>query len=263
MKLIGTLSSYRSAWPDPTWSAESTKSPLGVSISPRLQAASERRAELDRILNDYQVKGDEMVAWTPNMGGVSIDMPFVQPKWITRTEAELLEDLASTRGLVGLKGFRDIMSNDQRDPGKAYGTADRYYPRVGEHGQPIAGGEDGHNDAFRHAYFNALLTKNFGLDFAAAFATAHESTHGNFADREAMDLYNNDVGRRIAMENPEASDDELAGLVHAAVKNGEMVVIDGTGELAFSDEVPVGQTGSANDKPRDANRAPPAVEPIP
>lgn len=39
-----------------------------------------------------------------------------------------------------------------------------------------------------------------------------------------------------------------------------MVVIDGNGELAFSDEVPVGQTGDADDPPRDSDNAPPAYD---
>lgn len=36
-----------------------------------------------------------------------------------------------------------------------------------------------------------------------------------------MDLYNNELGRRIATENPEASPEELARLVYEAVEDGE------------------------------------------
>ena len=34
-------------------------------------------------------------------------------------------------------------------------------------------------------------------------APAHEALPGNTASREAMDLYNNEVGRNIARDNPE------------------------------------------------------------
>ena len=39
------------------------------------------------------------------------------------------------------------------------------------------------------------------------------SLPGNSADREAMDLYNNEVGRQIALAHPDASRQELADLV--------------------------------------------------
>jgi hypothetical protein len=41
----------------------------------------------------------------------------------------------------------------------------------------------------------------------------------------AMDIYNNEIGRRIAIRNPKASDEELAKLIYAAVKRGEMKVM--------------------------------------
>nr|WP_143326179.1 wnt family protein [Vandammella animalimorsus] len=69
------------------------------------------------------------------------------------------------------------------------------------------------------------MTREFGIEFAKQFATAHEGL-ADTSDAEAMDLYNNEVGRRIPMENPNASPQELADLVQDAVKNGEMVVID-------------------------------------
>jgi hypothetical protein len=35
-------------------------------------------------------------------------------------------------------------------------------------------------DAFRHAYWNALLTKEFGLEFAGAFTKAHETGYVDY-----------------------------------------------------------------------------------
>ena len=119
---------------------------------------------------------------------------------------------------------------------------------------------DGHADAFRHALWSALMTQEFGENFAERYGTAHETVPGNEADREAMDLYNNEVGRRIASENPDASLDELSQLIQDAIDNGEMVIIDSDGELDWSDNVEVGNTGTADDPPRDTDNQVPAPQ---
>lgn len=46
-----------------------------------------------------------------------------------------------------------------------------------------------------------------------------------------MDLYNNEVGRKIAAANPNATDKELADLVEKALKDGKLLVIDSAGNL--------------------------------
>ncbi|MDQ3154925.1 MAG: hypothetical protein M3R63_25395, partial [Actinomycetota bacterium] len=124
---------------------------------------------LDEILAEYQVPPDPR-------GTVSYP-PFplnlaVGSQTITETEAEMLDEL----GLLGQKDFKDLRDS-------AYDTADERFPDQGA--------EDGHNDAFRHAYWNARMTQEHGVDWATRFGTAHESLPGNSADREAMDLYNN------------------------------------------------------------------------
>ena len=187
------------------------------------------------ILDEYQVLEDPegIVMYPP--------WPYsmlVEQRPITRGEARLLDDI----GLLGQKDFLDLRN-------AAYDTAEQRFP-----GQ---GAEDGHQDAFRHAYWNALMVQRFGLDWAARMGTAHERLPGNPADREAMDLYNNEVGRRIAEQHPDASPEELADLVEQAVRRGDMVVIDAGGELAYSDQVPAGVTGTAGDPPRDGQGAQP------
>jgi hypothetical protein len=66
-----------------------------------------------------------------------------------------------------------------------------------------------------------------------------------------MDLYNNEVGRQIAAANPDASEEELAGLVAQAVRDGDMVVVAPDGaSLAYSNTIPEGvDTGDAEDAP--------------
>lgn len=205
---------------------------------PPVQPTNGGRPSLDSILRDYQVQPEETISWKPNYVGW---LPFAPSQTVTKTEGELLSNLQNARGLVGLNEFKGIRDDALR-------TAQERYP-----GAP---GADSHLDAFRHAYWNALMVREYGEDFARDFATAHEGS-AETADSEAMDLYNNEVGRRIAVENPDASPEELANLIQQAVDRGEMVVIDGKGELAWSDQVAVGQTGTANDPQTDGGAAPP------
>jgi hypothetical protein len=119
-------------------------------------------------------------------------------------------------------------------------------------------------DPFRHAYANALLTERFGQEWTAAYTKAHEQLPGNASVVEAMDLYNNEVGRGIAAANPDASPEELADAVQQSIENGEMVVVrtDGQG-LEWTDRIPTEQTGSGGDSPpiegTDPEGAPPPL----
>ncbi|WP_225412036.1 DUF6973 domain-containing protein [Stigmatella hybrida] len=70
---------------------------------------------------------------------------------------------------------------------------------------------NGKGDAFRHAYWNVLMAKCCGLQWAQDFATAHESAETN--DESAMDLNNNQVGRSIYSSDPGASDDKHVQLI--------------------------------------------------
>jgi hypothetical protein len=201
-----------------------------------------QRRPTEEILTEYQVVEEEMVEWHPKAGPFTfIELPFYA-QTLTETEASLLDRLGQREGMLGLYDFKGI-----RD--QAYDTADDFFPREDAQGNRVLGAEDGHNDAFRHACWNAMMTSRFGEDFAVSFGTAHEARPGNQASREAMDLFNNALGRRIATQNPDASEAELAELIFDAIENGEAMVIDGSGNLAYSDQVGVGQTGSGNGVP--------------
>lgn len=183
--------------------------------------------ELEGILHRYQVADGEVVSWEPPWP----ESMLTDPHQITTTEARMLDDIG-TFGRADFKQIRDA----------AFGRADERFPAEGV--------EDGHNDAFRHAYWNALMTQRFGPEWAEDFATAHEQLPGNPGSREAMDLHNNELGRRIATDNPDASPEQLADLVEAAVRDGDAVVIGGDGQLAFGNDVAPGATGDASDAPR-------------
>ncbi|XXF76261.1 hypothetical protein P2318_24825 [Myxococcaceae bacterium GXIMD 01537] len=221
----------------------------GAAAAKQLGAAGEpARADLARIQRDYQVEDDTLVSWSPKAGGL-IPVPFTGEYEITATEAKMLDGLSVSRGLLGLNTFNNI--KDQ-----AFSVSERLYPAPGNIPGSVPAdrqrewvGNDGHRDAFRHAYWNALMTREFGAEWTQQFATAHEGLPGNPADREAMDLYNNDIGRQIALANPNASPEELATLVQQAVTDGRMVVLDQRGELQWSDRVPQWQHGLTDGTP--------------
>jgi hypothetical protein len=220
------------------------------------------RPNLDTILNNYQVHTDQRITWEPSVRVGPFQLPeFVQgplrdlgervlerdfSREMTRTEGQMLDGLQVPQ----LADFLSIYD-------RSFSTADRMVPWDGAVPQRF-GQNDGHNDAFRHAYWNAQMTSSFGESWARDFAVAHEAYPANEGPREAMDLYNNEVGRRIAVENPNASPEQLAQLVKEALDNGELLVIDSNGRLAWSDQVPMHQHGLADGQPER-----PGVIPVP
>ena len=207
---------------------------------------SDPRPDLAEIRAKYQVADDELVTYRPRAYG-AIDIPFTEGREMTRTEGELLDRLTRDRGLLGLSGFRDIAQD-------AFAEGTRRYPdnavpaSVPDERAREWQGNDGHRDAFRHAYWSARLAQEYGPEWARAFTTAHEGVPGNWADREAMDLYNNSVGIGIGASHRDASPQELAGLVQRAVQEGKLVVVDREGQLAWSDQVRIGQHGLSSDE---------------
>lgn len=203
------------------------------------------RPDLNAIRRDYQVADDTMISYRPRAFGV-VDIPFTDGRQMTRTEGALLDSLTQRHGLVGLRNFAGLADT-------AFSEAERRYPNTAvPAGIPADRerewqGNDGHRDAFRHAYWNALMTKDYGRGWTSAFATAHEGVPGNWANREAMDLYNNAVGRSIAAAHPNATREQLADHIGEAVRDGRLVVLDRNGQLAWSDGVRIGQHGLSPD----------------
>ena len=186
------------------------------------------RRPTQEILETYQVSTDPdgMVTYPDGVTGWLAERLGKEPRQLTASEARLLDDL----GLLGVKDADDIQEVASTRAQTAFGGA---------------GIADGHADAFRHAYWNALLTQRFDEGWTDDFTTAHERRPDNRPHAEAMDLHNNEVGRRIARENPDADPDELASLVEQAVRDGHTVVIDQDGNLGYSDQIPIGRTGQA------------------
>ncbi|RJU09581.1 hypothetical protein XcmpCFBP7700_18150 [Xanthomonas campestris] len=217
------------------------------------------KPDLDRIRSQFQVQDDEMIQYHPRLAG-KVDIPFSPTIQVTRTEGKLLDEMTWSRGLQGLLELKETHD-------LAFRESKQHVPD-----QPVPDGipneqaeewqlNDGHRDAFRHTYWNALLAKEFGNEWAQAFATAHEGRPGNPANREAMDLYNNQVGRGIAATHPSASKEQLAQLVGDAMKEGKLILMDHQGKLAWSDQVQVGQHGLSPEDAIQPHLQTPAVVP--
>ncbi|MFD7841512.1 DUF6973 domain-containing protein [Nocardia sp. NPDC059764] len=158
--------------------------------------------------------------------------PTFQPKFVTAEEAAVLNELSLGEQVKFLK--IQMAAGD-------FGKHNKYTEVYSQAEQ------DGKGDAARHIYWNARMTQEFGTDWTERYTTAHEKTGGNVAAREAMDLYNNSIGRDIGQDK-NADDSTIRARVQDAIDNGKAVVIVGTGsegktpQLAWSRDTPTDQT---------------------
>ncbi|WP_430791820.1 DUF6973 domain-containing protein [Actinoplanes sp. G11-F43] len=228
VKVLDAVRAARDLLPDLL--ADSGNTARVIATAPGLREEVFQAAKLDpdarkpgeQILNEYQVAADGPKQRYPS-GGLLLDLGVVEPQEVTPSEARILRGMP----LADQIAFHDIRKT-------AIDTANAQFP------EDI---QNGHTDAFRHAYWNALLTAKFGVDFAREMTTAHEAVPDHTAADEAMDLHNNEVGRQIAVANRGASPEELAVLIREAVDSGRTVVVDKAGDLAYSDQVARGDTG--------------------
>lgn len=80
---------------------------------------------------------------------------------------------------------------------------------------------NGPGDAFRHAFWAAMVARSYGESLALQYTSAHENYEGNPPDERAMDLHNNAVGAAIGSRLPSVSiDPVLAAAVLAALQSG-------------------------------------------
>ncbi|WP_327115392.1 hypothetical protein OHB12_01400 [Nocardia sp. NBC_01730] len=199
---------------------------------------------LAKILADYQTEASESapVVWPSGwlLDYIRTMDPSFQPSSLPREEANALEMLVSRHGAVGLWDFYQI-KNEAEQAG-----LEQYKGLKNEDLQRNADA-DGHGDAFRHTYWNARMTQEFGDDWTKAYTTAHEKSGGNPPAREAMDLFNNEKGREIGRDNPDASPEELKAKIGASIQEGNMIVLHAPTEganpqIAWSNSVQPGDT---------------------
>lgn len=96
----------------------------------------------------------------------------------------------------------------------------------------------GQVDAFRHAYWMAILHQKIGNNAARSLGKAYERANyksfkrGGFEDgihpdlaSKEMDLYNNNVGLKFSFKGDDRSKEGLVFKVINAVKNGDLIII--------------------------------------
>jgi hypothetical protein len=216
-------------------------------------------AELDRILATYQVKADpNSRPFQPKLqngatesiaGGLAQAGEWVTGHEMTDALDAAIAELANREmPSIEVDALDQLGPIDQvrwmmttQDTMKAAPYA--YDPPPGISRFEMRWTNDGHVDAYRHILWNARLTMLFGSAWTKVYCTAHEKVPGNPAQREAMDLYNNALGRRIANQNPGASDMELQRLVRDAIARGDAVVLGEDLSLRWSDDVAIGENG--------------------
>lgn len=82
---------------------------------------------------------------------------------------------------------------------------------------------NGNGDAFRHAFWNALMVKLTGSSWASKWATAHEDGATNQPSIEkSMDLSNNSYGRSLAGRVGNVPDHVYIDQLLLDVKNGKL-----------------------------------------
>jgi RHS repeat-associated protein len=90
-----------------------------------------------------------------------------------------------------------LMDNKLAAPGIAAATLQAYNKAAELYPNSLHSGE---GDAFRHAYWNALITRYASAEHAEAFTSLHEKVGGGPAIENTMDMHNNAMGRSLALE---------------------------------------------------------------
>ncbi|CAD5287905.1 putative RHS repeat-associated core domain-containing protein [Alteromonas sp. 38] len=90
-----------------------------------------------------------------------------------------------------------LMDNKLAAPGIAAATLQAYNKAAELYPNSLHNGE---GDAFRHAYWNALITRYTSAEHAEAFTSLHEQVGGGPAIENTMDMHNNAIGRALATE---------------------------------------------------------------
>ncbi len=82
-------------------------------------------------------------------------------------------------------------------------------------------------NAYRHAMWNAVMTDKIGEEKAKKFADAHElvENYDLWKENCQMDLHNNELGRRIAIEYAGQGYDVFSQKIQEAINNDEAIVL--------------------------------------
>ncbi len=111
--------------------------------------------------------------------------------------------------------FRNpFMANDiDKQATNAQNVTAKHYPHVIPHNNEA--------DAFRHAYWSYEMALKYGLEMAKEIGDGHEITGENPLSERAMDLFNNRVGRELALD-PNNKGQGAEDVIIKAIKDGKL-----------------------------------------
>jgi RHS repeat-associated protein len=151
----------------------------------------------------------------------------------TGTEAATAEDLALTLEYCVVRGRPDIpvwvylSSLAASEQEASLYRADRCRAKYGGAWRRVWANPAGDHNAFRHAYWSALISQRYGSAEALQWTTAHEGLGAAGSPQDyAMDMKNNALGAAIGSGSGDASASELSALIHGVVQRGGATVLD-------------------------------------
>ncbi|OGS22824.1 MAG: hypothetical protein A2314_03980 [Elusimicrobia bacterium RIFOXYB2_FULL_50_12] len=130
---------------------------------------------------------------------LGFDMPDIGENYIEYRKEVLSfsADLLERIGYVGLGDVKTIDENPDRLLKIVLAFKDKHLAFSRTREEFGYNGVDDISDAFRHAYWNAIMTRDIGYDFAKEIADNHELNPDNEYSIK-MDLNNNRIGRDLA-----------------------------------------------------------------
>ena len=172
-----------------------TNSPGGRPASPAAPTPPQGRSEPPLVIFDVGPPTDEPVDADTLFGALAFDPAGPGQRRVA------LENPAA--------GYRAYTM--EREASKA---TERMFPNTG---RP----HNNEQDAFRHALWSFRVTQELGPEFAKQAGDAHEISAVDPLEERLMDLYNNNVGRRLAID-PGNKGRPAEDVVFEALRNGRL-----------------------------------------
>jgi RHS repeat-associated protein len=163
-----------------------------------------------------ELEGMEVVPFHVIAQGNAALSGFLSGQGIRKTEEKVVRENSIGAAKIYLAGNRE--------------TAERFAEESG-----LPGLHNGPADALRHSTFSALMTRTAGEKVAKELGDAHEEDRPEQPlSEKIMDLHNNSIGRQVALDNPDATVQELVSILVDKIKNGELKTIDSSGGVTKS-----------------------------
>jgi|GEM_PF-4542450 len=120
------------------------------------------------------------------------------------------------------EGEKEYAIKNPIDGGRAYLASKNAKEKVRElYGDKVSNAHNNEADAFRHAYWSYLMTQEIGAEDAKRVGDGHERSRVNDDTERFMDLYNNRLGRQLALD-PKNKGRPAEEVIQEAIKTGKL-----------------------------------------